>query len=208
MSTNHLDVVDAIKQQLVDRGVSLAGPDGAFAITARVAWHLRDEGAGLLDKPVGNNSHGYATDIICYPSGQIYDVLISGGDVNGPAWQDAGTVDAARYRPPFDPDRVPDVPDVPDPPAGGGKSMMDLAFEGFTKLDTLEARLMARLDALQAQSDAIAQQLTQSIESANAWLTRYEPIILAVLQGLGQPAKKPTKKPTKRPTKQSARRKA
>jgi hypothetical protein len=120
MPDGHVDVVARIKAELEARGVSLVGPCGAFAITRRVAWALRAEGAGLLSKPAGNNCEGFATDIICYPDGRIFDILINGGgdeapDGSGPiagtgnlpAWQTIAPVEASRYRPAVDPGDAP-----------------------------------------------------------------------------------------------------
>lgn len=112
------ELVDRIKRTLESRGVDLRGADGAFQITKRVAWELRGEGAGLLSKPGGNNSGGFAVDVIAYPNGHIFDILVGSGDVNGPAWQDAGEVDASRYRQAIDPgDDVPPIePPIVEPP--------------------------------------------------------------------------------------------
>ncbi|MDE2143486.1 MAG: hypothetical protein KGJ84_13855 [Elusimicrobia bacterium] len=97
------DVVAQAKADLETAGHDLTGACGAFAIVRVAAWRMRDEGAGLLSKPSGNNCEGYATDIIAYPDGRIYDVLVGGGESNGPAWQDDGTVDPGRYTTPEDP---------------------------------------------------------------------------------------------------------
>ena len=83
-----LQLVTAIKNQLLAQGVDLAGPCGAFAITKRVAWALRSTGAGLLSKRSGNHCDGYATDILCYPTGQIRDILGDGGGANTPLWSE------------------------------------------------------------------------------------------------------------------------
>lgn len=115
---NHADVVASVKSQLVARGVSLVDACGAFAITKRVAWQLRAEGAGLLDKPSGNNCQGYAADIVMYPDGTAIDTLIDAGGTNGPTWDVIDPIDPARYRPAIDPGDVvvqPPAP-TPDPP--------------------------------------------------------------------------------------------
>jgi hypothetical protein len=116
-------IVAAVKADLEARGVSLVGPCGAFQIVKRVAWALRATDAGLLSKPTGNNCEGFATDIIAYPDGRIFDVLENGGGDeypeghpqagqpipgtgNGPVWNppsDGQHVDPSRYRRPFDP---------------------------------------------------------------------------------------------------------
>lgn len=116
--TDHTALVAIIKQALEDRGVSLFGPDGAFEITKRVAWDLRDDGAGLLAKSTGNDAHGFAVDIIAYPTGAYVDCLIDAGGVNTPAWQiHSDVIDPSRWRPPSDPGDVlaPPAPPV-DPP--------------------------------------------------------------------------------------------
>lgn len=110
-------LVEAVKAHLEAIGTNLSGPCGAFAITQRVAWELRSTGAGLLSKPAGNNCDGYATDIICYPNGQLIDILTDGGGANGPSWNTSDVVDPARYRPAFDPgDGVLTAPPPSDPP--------------------------------------------------------------------------------------------
>jgi len=131
--TDHTDVVAHVKADLLAQNVSLVGPCGAFEITRRVAWLLRDEGAGLLMKNNGNNCAGYAVDIIAYTDGTIVDILVKGGGDedaagnpipgtgNGPAWQvNPVKVDPTRWAPPVPWSVVVDVPpigtDPPDPP--------------------------------------------------------------------------------------------
>jgi hypothetical protein len=119
---DHTEVVRAVKADLVARGFDLSGPCGAFAITSRVAYRLRDEGAGVLDKPVGNNCNGFSVDAICYPSGALIDCLADAGGANDPQWLDAGAVDPARYHEvTTDPDATlpppPDPTPTPTPPA-------------------------------------------------------------------------------------------
>jgi len=173
---NHTDVVARIKADLEAKGVSLTGADGAFEITKRVAWELRAEGAGLLDKPGGNNSHGFATDIICYPSGQIFDILVSGGDINGPSWQDAGTVDASRYRPPM-------PIDPPVPPPTPGLSLDELAAK-VDAVSALLAGLDRKLDALAEQSNANTEKIQQQVDQAVKSVEKTAAAALPLLGGL------------------------
>lgn len=112
---DHRDVVVRVKAELVARNIDITGPCGAFKITKRVAWVLRAEQAGLLDKPGGNQCEGFATDVVAYPSGQIFDILSDGGTENGPAWQDKGIEDRDRYRPAVDPGDVAGTPTTPIP---------------------------------------------------------------------------------------------
>jgi len=102
---DHLAEVVAAKADAISDGVSLVGDCGAFEITKRCAWALHGlgESAGLLDKPGGANCDGYAAAIICYPTGQIFDILVDAGGANTPQWSDGGFVDPSRYRPPFAP---------------------------------------------------------------------------------------------------------
>jgi hypothetical protein len=110
--------VERAKQDLLTAGVDISGPCGAWRITNLAAWRLQQIGdaAGLLSKPDGNNCAGYAVDIIAYPDGAIYDVLIASGDLNGPAWQEVGVVDLARWRPAVFPAYYVEAPAPPDPP--------------------------------------------------------------------------------------------
>jgi hypothetical protein len=112
------ETVEQVKADLVARGEDMSGPCGAFKITKRVAWALRDSGAGLLSKPSGNNCEGYATDVICYPDGRTFDILIDGGGQNGPTWEQHHPHDpavAARYRPAIDPGDGPQPEPEPEP---------------------------------------------------------------------------------------------
>lgn len=110
------DVQD-VKDALVAAGKDLSGPCGAFEITKRVAWNLRATGAGLLSKPSGNNCQGYAVDIIVYPDGTAYDMLIDSGGKNDPAWNKTpdSPLDPSRYRPAIDPQDG-SGPPIPPPP--------------------------------------------------------------------------------------------
>lgn len=113
-----LAVVQRVKQQLEASGADLSGPCGAFAITQRVAWTLRNQGYGLLDKPSGNNCRGYATDIVVDALGNYYDCLADGGGANTPQWPDTPEVgDVTRWRPALDPADAPLPVPVPVPPS-------------------------------------------------------------------------------------------
>lgn len=148
-----VELVDRIKRTLESRGVDLRGADGAFQITKRVAWELRGEGAGLLSKPGGNNSGGFAVDVIAYPNGHIFDILVGSGDVNGPAWQDAGEVDASRYRPAFDPgdDLTPDQPPPPppEPPPAADPQVLERIAAGLANVSISLELLTTRLEEIQ-----------------------------------------------------------
>lgn len=114
-----VELVSAVKNDLVAQGVNLAGPCGAFEITKRVAWALRAQGVGLLDKSAGNNCHGYAVDYVVFPDGSGRDILGDGGGDNVPEWdaepnEPPGTF-AGRWRAPIDPAEGP-ITGTPVPP--------------------------------------------------------------------------------------------
>jgi hypothetical protein len=139
-------VVEQAKQDLLHAGVDLSGPCGAWRIVNLAAWRLQAGGdaAGLLSKPEGNNCDGYAVDILAYPDGEIYDVLIASGTQNGPAWQEVGSVYPSRWRPAVFPTYYSGVPPpTPTPPPPS----TDLAI----RVAALEAR-MARLEVWTAQA--------------------------------------------------------
>jgi hypothetical protein len=53
--------------------------------------------AGRLSKPDGTQCGGLAVDIIAFPNGEIYDVVIGKGSINGPAWDADANIDPSRY---------------------------------------------------------------------------------------------------------------
>ncbi len=151
---SHLDLVRSVKADLEARGVDLRGPCGAWAITSRVIWALRTEGAGGLEKLTGNNCAGRAADIVCFAGGQIVDILGDAGGANTPIWQPGDPVDPARWRAPVDPgDSAAPIlaPPPPDP-------LQDFIAQTTARLDALTAALEAvRLEGIEArQQFAIA----------------------------------------------------
>lgn len=138
-----VEIVAAVKGDLVSRHVDLSGPCGAFEITKRVAWALRSQGVGLLSKPSGNNCQGYSVDYLVRADASGVDILGDAGGDNGPGWSESEPPGAfvGRWREPFDPGDVVVVtpPATPQPlPAGD-----------------------VPLSAIQAQIAAIAQQLAE-----------------------------------------------
>lgn len=102
--TNHTQEVAFVKSILMAQGVDLQGACGAFQVTGRVAFKLKDQGYKLLRKQGGNRAiilpdgscvdgdhgsgPGYATDyLISVNEGFVgYDLLGDGGGTNAPQW--------------------------------------------------------------------------------------------------------------------------
>lgn len=161
---DHTDIVSRVKGELEARRVDLSGPCGAFAITRRVAWALRDEGAGLLSKPAGNNCEGFAADYVVYKNGQGFDCLGDAGGANIPQWS-GGEIDASfpdRWRAPVDTGDVliprpgPTDPPPATPPATDDAALeqklfdaVERIYEGLHNVSMAVGELNARLDALQ-----------------------------------------------------------
>jgi hypothetical protein len=100
------EIVASAKADLVARGVDLSGECGAFQITRLAAWRLRAIGAGLLAKTSGAQCQGFAVDVVAFPDGRTFDVLIDGGQANGPDWRQHLPHDpavASRWRAAVDP---------------------------------------------------------------------------------------------------------
>jgi len=133
--------VERAKQDLLNAGVDISGPCGAWRIVNLAAWRLAHagDGAGLLAKLDGNHCEGYAVDIIAYPDGVIYDVLIASGELNLPAWQEAGVVDPGRWRPAVFQDYDEAAPDSPPQPAPDPPPPSSVD----ARIAALEARLAA-----------------------------------------------------------------
>lgn len=168
---NHTDVVARVKAGLVDRGVDLTEPCGAFAITKRVAWELRAEGAGLLYKPLGNNCFGFSVDGIVYRDGTFVDCLIAAGNENGPAWQmnapDTALIE--RWREPFDPGDVP----APPPPPTAPPELVDVMSRLFD-IEVLCEQLRLQSDA---NTEKIQQQIDQVVKNAEASAAKLLPLL-------------------------------
>jgi hypothetical protein len=96
-------VIDDLRRQ----GISTSGDCGAFAITKRVAWAFRGRGAGLERKTAGRRCEDSSIDIVLFNDGQSVDILVGGGDVNGPAWQVHAPYSGwqSYWVAPWDPDR-------------------------------------------------------------------------------------------------------
>ena len=78
--------VAAVKARCLAAGIMLSGAEGAFQITKRVAWGLREYGIGLVSKSSGNNWQGYSVDYLCWANGDGVDILGDAGGGNTPQW--------------------------------------------------------------------------------------------------------------------------
>lgn len=97
-------LVAQIKAQLSAEGFNLTGPCGAFEIVKRVAWELREDGAGLFKKDPGQNQcNGYGIDVIIYDDGYVYDILGDAGGANTPQWVPLALAPLDRYADPINP---------------------------------------------------------------------------------------------------------
>lgn len=171
-----VSVVVAVKQQLEAQGVDLSGPCGAFQITKRVAWRLRNEGAGLLAKPAGNNCDGYSVDFITYPDGAGVDILGDSGTANRPNWDPSEPPGAlvGRWRAPFDPDPVIGIPvPIPAPPVVFTPPPVDL-----------QALILAELRAHEAAEAEFREQVRSVWRTRLVFLSKYVlPAVGAIFAG-------------------------
>ena len=85
-------------------------PASVFEVTKRVAWGLRDEGAGLLVKNDGENvvswqGQNFSAGRICFPDGSVMKVItdVGSGGQNYASWTVNGFVDPSLYVPAIDP---------------------------------------------------------------------------------------------------------
>lgn len=157
----HLDTVREAKTFLEMQGANLSGSCGAWQISNLTAWRLRDEGAGILQKPAGNNCRGYAVDVVVYKNGQAYDVLISAGEQNGPSWNDIGVLDPARWHAPIpveDGGGPPDPDDPPPPPPSSPPDPLPVLEEIRVGVDVLRLtadRIKVAVDRMLEEQDRL-----------------------------------------------------
>lgn len=161
MIEDRSDLVRQIKARLVARGV-IPSPqttnEHAAAITWRVAWELRAEGARLILKRPGQNAaiapngERYSHDSIAFPGGYV-DCLHSAGppaNVNGPAW-DFTDSDHGPTAAPFnldeelEPAPAPAPGPIDDPPAPAAPVVSDVAIRELTASSRILASAIDRL---------------------------------------------------------------
>jgi hypothetical protein len=106
----HVALVRCVRDALMAAGLNLDSGNPAFEITKRVAWLLRDEQAGLLIKPAGENVvqwNGYplSASRLCFPNGQLFKVVgdAGPGGQNNAQYNGDGFVEPSRYVAAMDP---------------------------------------------------------------------------------------------------------
>lgn len=185
-----VELVASIKADLVARGVNLAGSCGALEITKRVAWALRSQGVGLLDKPNGNNCQGYSVDYLVFPDMSGRDILGDGGGDNVPEWdaepnEPPGTF-AGRWRAPIDPadTGIPVPPPVPPVIVTVPSESPRLAIIEQAVAEIRQQQLLNQI-ALAAKLDGLRLQLKQHDEqpawAAKVFGNRYVQLVLATV---------------------------
>jgi hypothetical protein len=194
---DHSDVVAQAKSEILARGVNLLStpgtddaPCGPFQVTALAAWKLRADGAGLLEKTAGVHcdwqGHGYATDVIAYPDGTIFDVIADKGQTNRPVWQPEAPVDPRRWRAPFDPGASlsPDAPPLTTPAATDLAELKALIVDLGERLTFLTEQIHALTDLEKADTATTQQQIRELRQatvdhghSLAATLLKYLPMV-------------------------------
>jgi hypothetical protein len=166
------DIVARAKADLIARGVDLSGECGAFQITRLAAWRLRETGAGLLSKTSGAQCQGFAVDVVAYADGRTFDVLIDGGQANGPDWRQHLPHDPAiapRWRPPIDPGDTPGT--------GGGQVVVQpqpIAAVDFSRVYRELETIRAEQQSLFDQAERVYSDLTRKHEALVASLALHD----------------------------------
>jgi hypothetical protein len=193
----HFDTVVQVRRDLTARGIIPAGivnldnhnPCGVFEITKRVAWLLKDEGAGLLEKTSGNNCQGYSMDFVVYADGRSADIAV-GGVFDGvatdaaPAWGiEVIPSHVGRWRAPFDPGEAPlPNPGTNLPNPGTPTAPIDVS-QLATKEDVL--RIEAKLDVHEAREAEFRDAVRSQWKRIGGFLlTKVAPIIGGILAGV------------------------
>lgn len=188
---DHTSTVAQAKAILVAQGVDLTTPCGAWAITDLAAWLLRAEGAGILDKPTGNQCKGYGVDVIIYKSGKCFDVLVDSTGANTPAWNELeGGCDVTRWRAPIDLTTVTPPTEPPCPPCPACPSCPPCPAcppppvcppcDGTSVTCVGLVELQSRVIELQGKLDALAQQERLGTEAVRADIKAHRDAVASV----------------------------
>lgn len=159
--------VTAVKEQLIQAGVDLNGPCGAFEITKRVAWIEKETGIGLHRQDEGRTGCWFngvycSVDFMVYKDGRAIDCLGDAGGANTPQWGEK-VGDASRWVAPMDPGGSTPPPEPTPEPEPDAKP---IEVETLRELRDLRARVdlnqseisawhQQTLDAIAALSDKV-----------------------------------------------------
>jgi len=120
MKPNYLDIVRAVKAELVASGFDVDRDETSraeitFRVADRIYRHLNPDVGLLYKQPPHNNVRERAVDILCWRDGIIVDILGKGNEgPNTPLWmENAVPVDPSAWRAPFP---YADAEPLPAPP--------------------------------------------------------------------------------------------
>jgi hypothetical protein len=107
-SVDHADLVIAVENYLESRGIDMTGNCGGFEVVKRVAWALRDEGAGVMSTFHSSacSENGYSGDLVAYSDNSAVDILtLATSGTPSPHWlpNPPSTESGVNYVPPSDP---------------------------------------------------------------------------------------------------------
>lgn len=203
---DHLEDVKRIRRELTARGVIPAGivnpgnnerPCGVHEITRRVAWALRAEGWGLLEKSSGNHcewkGQRYSMDFVVMPDGRSVDIAV-GGDFDGvttdaaPAWHvEMNANHIGRWRPPIDPEDAPAPVPTPGPieptPAPAPPPVVVPSSDQLNRIE-------AKLDAIKEDTGEIRAGMNRALKFAGKYIA---PVVGALVAGFYMPKPEETK---------------
>ena len=156
--------LDIVKQVRAKYPTPLGGQHAAFLLDCAKTL---GKGAGLLRKDSGTNillpdGVRVAQDIICYPTGRIFDILRDGEGAAEPTWGEANgsPVEASRY---YAVGATPPPPPPPDPPPP------DQPPTHPPPVDL--SGVIARLDAIDRKLADLAKPRTYAVKSAHGYLS-------------------------------------
>lgn len=209
---DHRDVVERVRRELTARGIIPAGivntgnnewPCGVHEITRRVAWELRAEGWGLLEKSSGNHcewkGQRYSMDYIVLPDGRSVDVAVSGSfdgvtTDSAPSWHiEQNDSHIGRWRPPMEPD---DGPPPAPPPAPTPRPPPAIVPPPAPPLDLSHVATKEDIQKLQQTLDAVKEDTGEIRAGMNRVLKAFSKYVLpAVLAAWGAWEMKPEEEP-------------
>jgi len=173
-----IEIVKQCKSDIINKGLKINGPCGAFMISNLVALRT---GLGILWKPNPtennciHNGEGFAADIVMERNGLIYDVLIDGGGLNTPAWNAKEPVNRDWYRDPFigyplvngvdNPIIIPNIPPVIIPPImSNHDALIRIITDLHIKIDNFHTDLNDKFIHLETRNQLLQETLLNVLE--------------------------------------------